>query len=115
MRTSTVLRERWVTTLDTLAPVTCVAADGPTALSLVDGFEPDLALLDIGLPVMDGYELAQHLRGRPGGAQLQMYALTGYGQEDDRQRAREAGFDGHFVKPINLRALARAIEERRTS
>jgi CheY-like chemotaxis protein len=80
---------------------------------LVDEFKPDLALLDIGLPVMDGYELAQHLRARAGNADLQMYALTGYGQEDDRKRAHAAGFDGHFVKPLDLHALMRAVAERR--
>jgi CheY-like chemotaxis protein len=94
--------------------VTCVASDGPTAISLFDQFAPDLALLDIGLPVMDGYELAQHLRARSGGARLQMYALTGYGQQDDRTRARSAGFDGHFVKPLDLHTLMRAIDQRQS-
>jgi CheY-like chemotaxis protein/anti-sigma regulatory factor (Ser/Thr protein kinase) len=98
--------------LTDLGHVTCLAADGPTALSLYDDFKPDLALLDIGLPVMDGYELAQHLRARS--ADLQMYALTGYGQDEDRKRAHAAGFDGHFVKPLDLRALLRAVAMRRT-
>lgn len=96
--------------LTDLGYVTRIACDGPSALSIVDSFAPDLALLDIGLPVMDGYELAEHLRGRPGGARLHMFALTGYGQEEDQSRARAAGFDRHFVKPVDLPALLRAIE-----
>ncbi|MET0389404.1 MAG: ATP-binding protein [Polyangiales bacterium] len=100
--------------LGQLGHVTCVAADGPTAISLVDHFAPDVALLDIGLPVMDGYELAQHLRARADGHRLQMYALTGYGQEGDRARSRTAGFDGHFVKPLDVSTLIRAIGQRPT-
>ncbi|HKP61751.1 MAG TPA: ATP-binding protein [Polyangiales bacterium] len=99
--------------LGDLGHETRVAADGPTAISLIDQFAPDVALLDIGLPVMDGYELAQHLRVRAG-ARLQMYALTGYGQADDRERARAAGFDGHFVKPLDLTTLMRAIDQRQS-
>lgn len=100
--------------LSTVGHVTCVATDGPAAISLLETFAPDVALLDIGLPVMDGYELAQHLRARPGGRRIQLYALTGYGQANDRDRAREAGFDGHFVKPLDLPTLVNAIDQRQT-
>ena len=60
-----------------------------------------MALLDIGLPGMDGYALARELRNRPGGDQVLLVAITGYGQEADQLRAREAGFDRHLVKPVD--------------
>jgi CheY-like chemotaxis protein len=84
-----------------------VAFDGPRALELARTFLPDVALLDIGLPVMDGYELARRLRDRADG--LRLVAVTGYGQESDRQRAREAGFDAHIVKPVEFDALRAAL------
>ena len=81
-----------------------VAADGPSALEALAGFVPDVAILDIGLPGMDGYELAAELRRRdlPG---LRLIALTGYGLPSDRERALEAGFDDHLVKPIDPNVL----------
>jgi len=95
--------------LQSLGHAVEVAHDGPRALELVARFQPEIAILDIGLPVMDGYELAGLLRGRLGTA-LRMVAVTGYGQERDRVRAREAGFDAHFVKPVPLAQLLAAIE-----
>jgi CheY-like chemotaxis protein len=78
-----------------------VAFDGPTALQLVaEGFRPELAILDIGLPVMDGYELAAKLQQSLAGAAPKMVALTGYGQEHDRARSARAGFALHLVKPV---------------
>ena len=97
--------------LDAQGHTTRVAHDGPAALRAAEAFEPELALLDIGLPVMDGYELAQRLRQRPGADTLQLVAVTGYGQDSDRQRAAEAGFDAHLVKPVNLERLERVIAE----
>ncbi len=82
-----------------------VAHDGVAALELARSFRPQVAVLDIGLPVMDGYELARRLRAQHQGAPLRLIALTGYAQEDDRTRAHEAGFDHHLVKPIALDAL----------
>ncbi len=82
-----------------------VAHDAVAALELARSFQPQVAVLDIGLPVMDGYELARRLRAQHRGAPLRLIALTGYGQEDDRSRAQEAGFDHHLVKPIALDAL----------
>jgi CheY-like chemotaxis protein len=84
------------------------ADDGPTALTMAREFMPDVAVLDIGLPVMDGYELGQHLKADVKVRRL--IAVTGYGQECDRTRAREAGFDAHLVKPVTLDALVRALE-----
>jgi CheY-like chemotaxis protein len=66
-------------------------------------------LLDIGLPGMDGYEVARRVRAMPGGKQIRLIALTGYGQLDDRQRALAAGFDDHLVKPVEPRKLALAL------
>jgi PAS domain S-box-containing protein len=77
-----------------------VVHDGPGALAAAGAFAPEVALLDIGLPVMDGYELARHLSARLPVAPL-FVALTGYGQEHDRQRSLEAGFADHLVKPVD--------------
>jgi PAS domain S-box-containing protein len=79
-----------------------VARDGPAALELVREFSPNVALLDIGLPAMDGYELARRLRQVPGLSGLALVAVTGYGQDTDRRRAHEAGFDAHLVKPATM-------------
>jgi signal transduction histidine kinase len=86
------------------------AHDAPAALRVAAEFLPDVALLDLGLPVMDGYELAAHLRGLPGLAALRLLALTGYGQESDRRRTREAGFHGHLVKPVDIDAIENALK-----
>jgi signal transduction histidine kinase/CheY-like chemotaxis protein len=89
-----------------------VAHDGPSALHICgDDFIPQIALIDIGLPVMDGYELAARLRALPGGDHLRLIALTGYGQASDRERARAAGFDAHLVKPIDLDTLNRTLRD----
>jgi signal transduction histidine kinase len=81
--------------------VTVVAYDGPAALTAASTFLPQLALLDIGLPAMDGYELARRLRAE-GPADLKLVAITGYGLDSDRERTRAAGFHHHLVKPIDL-------------
>ncbi len=88
---------------------TRLAHDGPTALELAETFQPEVGLLDIGLPVMDGYDLARRLRAIPGGGAMKLVALTGYGQESDRRLSREAGFDEHLVKPTDLDALEATI------
>jgi two-component system, sensor histidine kinase len=80
------------------------AAEGMEALEIVRGKDPDVALIDIGLPGIDGYEVARRLRAR-GGRRPVMIALTGYGQPEDRQRATEAGFDALLVKPVDPSAL----------
>ena len=78
-----------------------VAGDGPEALGILDAFEPQLIFLDIGLPVMDGWELAKTLRSITAGRPLTLVAMTGYGLDADRARSAEAGFDRHLVKPLN--------------
>jgi CheY-like chemotaxis protein len=87
-----------------------VAYDGPDALMRAAQSPPDVALLDIGLPVMDGYELAARLRANREGRPLRLVALTGYGQESDIERSRKAGFDLHLVKPVDLDTILRAID-----
>ncbi len=79
--------------------------DGPSALAAADAFQPDVALLDIGLPVMDGYELARRLRCHAGLDGLHLVAVTGYGQARDRQKSTAAGFDAHLVKPLDTTEL----------
>jgi len=85
------------------------AYTGAKALSCVRDFLPDVVLLDIGLPGMDGYEVARLIREEPNGEHVRLIALTGYGQESDKTRARAAGFDEHLVKPVELGNLHRAL------
>jgi CheY-like chemotaxis protein len=87
-----------------------LAFDGPQALKMLDNFRPDIALLDIGMPGMDGYELARRIRATPQGARLMLVALTGWGQADDKKRAAEAGFNEHLTKPVDPDLLARIID-----
>ncbi len=88
-----------------------VAFDGPAGLEAAARQRPELALLDIGLPVMDGYELARRLRELPGMSTVPLFAVTGYGQESDRQRARDAGFQDHLVKPVDLWQLKGLLQQ----
>jgi CheY-like chemotaxis protein len=81
------------------------AASGEAALDLVEREHPDLVLLDIGLPDIDGYELATRIRGLPEGASIRLLAVTGYGQPVDQERSRRAGFAAHLVKPVETRRL----------
>jgi signal transduction histidine kinase/DNA-binding response OmpR family regulator len=92
--------------LEVAGHATRVSHDGPTALTTAAEFQPDAVLLDIGLPGMDGYEVARRLRAAPTTRRALLVALTGYGQIEDQRRAREAGFDHHLVKPADLEALA---------
>jgi CheY-like chemotaxis protein len=79
------------------------------ALVRAAAFKPDVVLLDIGLPGMDGYEVAQQMRELPGLRDIRLVAVTGYGRSEDRIRAREAGFDDHLVKPVEFAALERTL------
>ncbi|HEY6066575.1 MAG TPA: MASE1 domain-containing protein [Thermoanaerobaculia bacterium] len=76
------------------------AADGPDALAEALAFRPDVVFLDIGLPGMDGYEVARRLRTQPGSESARIVAVSGYGQAEDRERSRAAGFDDHLLKPV---------------
>ena len=94
-----------------------IAYDGPEAIEAADEFRPAVALLDIGLPKLSGYDIARHVREKQG-ADVLLVAITGWGQEDDRRRAREAGFDHHFTKPADfdqlLKLIDRELKERST-
>ena len=82
-----------------------VAHTGPAALEAVFAQQPEVVLLDIGLPELDGYEVARRIRARPSGIDIVLIALTGWGQPEDRQRATDAGFNQHLTKPINHAVL----------
>jgi PAS domain S-box-containing protein len=82
-----------------------VARDGPAAVEVAREYLPEYILLDIGLPGMDGYEVARRLRSEESSSRAQLIAVSGYGQPDDIRRAHEAGFDRHLVKPVNTEAL----------
>ena len=86
-----------------------VAHDGPTAIDVIRAFQPDAVILDIGLPLMDGYEVARRLRADPLTSGCVLIALSGYGRDEDRQQADEAGFDHHLVKPVEFAALQKLL------
>lgn len=87
------------------------AATGTVGLQLAKTQQPDLAIVDIGLPEMSGYDIAQHLRADPATHAVGLIALTGYGQEEDRHSALAAGFDFHLVKPVNINRLLEVIDQ----
>jgi CheY-like chemotaxis protein len=91
--------------LSAMGNQTAQAYDGLEALRLGETFLPELIFLDIGMPNLNGYDVALRIRQLPWGQQLLLVALTGWGQEEYRQRSREAGFDHHLVKPIDFAAL----------
>jgi signal transduction histidine kinase/ActR/RegA family two-component response regulator len=86
-----------------------IAHDGPAALAMLDQFQPSVAVIDIGMPVMNGYELAACIRAQREGDHPFLVALTGYGQPSDREQGRAAGFNEHLVKPVDLSHLLRVI------
>ena len=87
------------------------AHDGAEAVHLAESFSPHLILMDIGMPVMDGYEAAREIRAAPWGADITLVALTGWGQADDKQEATEAGFDRHLTKPLDPRVLDDLLQD----
>jgi signal transduction histidine kinase len=105
------IRELFTEMLQEYGHDVTAAADGPSGLDAVLSVAPDIAFVDVGLPGMDGYELARRARGQ--GSKVRLVALTGYGQKEDKQRAHDAGFDEHLVKPVgdeDIRsAMARAV------
>lgn len=94
--------------LQSLGHTTQVAFDGPAALQAAEEFHPDVVLLDIGMPGMNGYDVARRLRSQPG-QHLKIIAITGWGSDEDRARSRDAGFDRHLVKPVNEIELREAL------
>ena len=97
------------TILELSGHVTSSVYTAADALLRAAAFRPDVVLLDIGLPGMNGYEVAQKMRELPGLRDIRLMAVTGYGRSDDRQRARDAGFDDHLTKPVEFAALERTL------
>jgi CheY-like chemotaxis protein len=85
------------------------ACDGRQALQIAAACHPDVALLDIGMPHMDGYEVARRIRAEPWGGEVALVALSGWGQSEDLRRTRESGFDFHLVKPVSFEAVTDVI------
>ncbi|HET9350810.1 MAG TPA: PAS domain S-box protein [Burkholderiales bacterium] len=98
--------------LKSLGHETLVVHDGAEALRAAPEYRPSIVLLDIGMPGLDGYEVARRLRAMEGGESLRIVAVTGWGQDADREKSREAGFDLHLVKPVEPRELVRVLDER---
>ena len=87
-----------------------IVHDGAEAIREAESFEPEVAIVDIGMPKVHGYDVARQLRAQPGTAGALLVAVTGWGQENDRRRAREAGFDRHLVKPVDPSDIERILE-----
>ena len=92
-----------------------IAHDGLEAVQLVSSFNPDVVLMDLGLPLLNGFEAARRMRDLPEGRDLVIVAQTGWGQEDDRRRSQEAGFDHHLVKPVDPVALQKMLDRPETT
>ena len=90
---------------------TCTAHDGLEALELAEAFRPDVMLLDIGLPKLNGYDACRRIRQQPWGNGIFIIAVTGWGQEEDRRRSQEAGFNQHLVKPVDIEALEKLLAD----
>src|SRR5207249_496496 len=88
----------------------CVVNDGPSALAQIDSFQPQVVLLDLGMPGMDGIETAMRIRARVDGQRIMLIALTGWGQDRDRNETQAAGFALHLIKPVNLDHLEAVLD-----
>ena len=86
------------------------AHDGLEAFEIARTFQPDIVLMDLGMPILNGYDAARRIRQEPWGRELALVATTGWGQDDDRRRTAEAGFDRHLVKPITIAALREVLD-----
>ncbi len=87
-----------------------ICSSGEAAIELARTYQPQLIFMDIGMPGMDGLAATRRIRAQPGGAAVRIIALTGWGQEDDRQRTHDAGLDDHLVKPVQIEALVRILQ-----
>lgn len=85
------------------------AHDGLEAVGAAAAFQPDVVLLDLGLPKLNGYETARRIREQDGGTDMMLVAVTGWGQEEDRRRSKEAGFDHHMTKPVEFADLQKLL------
>jgi CheY-like chemotaxis protein len=96
--------------LQTLGYEVQTATNGAEALEKAEQFRPTAIVLDIGMPELDGYQAAKHIREQPWGKDVILIAVTGWGQESDRRKSKEAGFDAHLVKPIDATAIVACVE-----
>jgi CheY-like chemotaxis protein len=101
--------------LRTLGHVTHAVHDGLAALEAAGWFRPDVILLDIGLPKLNGYEVAERIRATALGREVLLIAITGWGQEEDKRRAKEAGFDFHLTKPVEHSVLMKLLSDQQPS
>ncbi len=92
-----------------------VVHEGSAALDRVGQFHPNVVLLDIGLPGLSGYDVARRIRELPEGGSILLVALTGYGQDEDRRKSVDAGFDMHLIKPTSVGALEKVFEHPKLS
>jgi CheY-like chemotaxis protein len=97
--------------LNIMGNETQIAHDGVEALDVAAAFQPDVVLLDIGLPRLNGYDVCRRLRAQPYGKNMLVVAVTGWGQEEDRRQSHEAGFDKHLVKPVDPEQLIAFLAE----
>jgi len=95
--------------LEALGNEVRVAHDGAQAVEQAEAFRPSVVLLDIGMPRVDGYEAARRIRAQAWGRDMVLVALTGWGQDEDRRRSQEAGFDRHLIKPVDIDALQQVL------
>jgi CheY-like chemotaxis protein len=95
--------------VEELGGSTCIAHDAASGLQAVQDTPPDVVLLDIGMPGIDGYEACRRMRQGPSPKAMVIIAVTGWGQSQDKQRALDAGFDAHLTKPVDVEALARIL------
>jgi CheY-like chemotaxis protein len=96
--------------LDMFGFEVCTATTGPEGVALGAGFHPDVVLLDIAMPTVDGYETCRQMRATDWAAHIPIIAMTGWSQDSDRQRSREAGFSTHLVKPVEPDALIALLD-----
>ena len=99
------------TVLQLLGNVVRTANDGVEALGQAEGFRPEVVLMDVGMPRLNGYEATRRIREQPWGRKMIIVALTGWGQDSDKERSRQAGCDGHLVKPVDVPELERLLTD----
>ncbi|MGH6646914.1 PAS domain S-box protein [Aquabacterium sp.] len=105
--------ESLATMLALMGCQTQMAHDGMEAVKVAQSFLPDVVMLDIGLPLLTGHEVARHIRAQPWGQTMLLVALTGWGQEEDRRKSQDAGFNHHMVKPVDLETLDKLLAQRK--
>ena len=97
--------------LELLGNQVYTARDGIEAIEAAERFRPDLVLMDMGMPRMNGYDATRRIREQPWGQPITMVAVTGWAREEDRQKSQEAGFNGHLIKPVDHRVLTKLVAD----